>query len=418
MGEYFISAIDNIRSHKMRSMLTMLGIIIGIASIIAISSTIMGTNEQIKQNLVGAGNNTVTVQLSRGDYAVNPEYESIPEAVPVIDDATIASIRAIPEVAGAAVFTVRSLYEGVFHGPDSLSQSSVYGVDNEYFRVYGYRLRAGRTFTARDIKELRNVCILDRAASKDLFQGASPIGQTVLIKKVPFVVIGELAEPSSFAPKVTTLEEYFTYNQSSGGGKLFLPAHCWPEIFGYDEPQSVVARAVATDEMTEAGKQIAKILNGRFTGDAGDVKYRSEDMLKKAKELQELSQSTNRQLLLVASISLLVGGIGVMNIMLVSVTERTGEIGLKKALGATARTVSVQFLTEAGVLTCIGGIIGVLCGVGLAYAISRFSGAPIAISGFIIALSVVFSFAVGLFFGAFPAVKAAKLDPIEALRSL
>ena len=144
--------------------------------------------------------------------------------------------------------------------------------------------------------------------------------------------------------------------------------------------------------------------------------YKSKDLLEQAKKLQELSSATNRQLIWIASISLLVGGIGVMNIMLVSVTERTPEIGLKKALGARKRKISAQFLTEAGVLTCIGGILGVLVGIGLAYMVSRVSGVPIFISWYIVAATVVFSALVGLFFGAVPAVQAARLNPIDALR--
>ena len=167
--------------------------------------------------------------------------------------------------------------------------------------------------------------------------------------------------------------------------------------------------------MTEAGKQTAAILNSTLTG-SGDVQYKSKDLLEQAKKLQELSSATNRQLIWIASISLLVGGIGVMNIMLVSVTERTGEIGLKKALGAPKGRISGQFLTEAGVLTAIGGILGILVGVGLAYVVSRVSGVPIFISWYIVAATVVFSVVVGLFFGAVPAVQAARLNPIDALR--
>ena len=177
-----------------------------------------------------------------------------------------------------------------------------------------------------------------------------------------------------------------------------------------------MVRANNTEAMTGAGKKAAAVLNGRFTKDTGEVKYASDDLLERAKQLQELSSATNRQLIWIASISLLVGGIGVMNIMLVSVTERTREIGLKKALGARRRVISLQFLTEAGVLTCIGGVLGVIVGVALAFIVSKISQVPIFISGYIIVAAVVFSFVVGLFFGAVPAIQASKLNPIEALR--
>ena len=156
-------------------------------------------------------------------------------------------------------------------------------------------------------------------------------------------------------------------------------------------------------------RQIVNAANSKFS-------YRSQDMLEQAQQLQKMSESTNAQLIWIASISLLVGGIGVMNIMLVSVTERTSEIGLKKALGAKKRRIRMQFLTEAAVLTSLGGIIGVISGVVLAQLISRTNGIPVAISVPAIAISVVFSMLIGVIFGLLPAVKAANLNPIEALR--
>ena len=179
---------------------------------------------------------------------------------------------------------------------------------------------------------------------------------------------------------------------------------------------SLALRAESTDAMTDAGRKAEDILNATINKADPEVRYKSEDLLEQAKNLQELSGATNRQLILVAGISLLVGGIGVMNIMLVSVTERTPEIGLKKALGARRRRISAQFLIEAGVLTCLGGILGVLVGIGLAYGISKMSGVPIFISWLIIAATVVFSFVIGMVFGAIPAYRAARLDPIDALR--
>jgi putative ABC transport system permease protein len=148
----------------------------------------------------------------------------------------------------------------------------------------------------------------------------------------------------------------------------------------------------------------------------GQVKYKSEDTLEKAKELQKLANSTKSQLIWIAGISLLVGGIGVMNIMLVSVTERTREIGLKKALGARRKVILGQFLTEASVLTSLGGIIGVGAGIGLAYFIGKLAEVPVAVSGWSIVISVAFSMVIGILFGLIPSIKASRLDPIEALR--
>ena len=415
MSEYLRSALDGIWAHKLRSMLTMLGIIIGIASIIAISSTIMGTNEQIKQNLIGAGNNTVTIKLYQGDYEMQLEYEQVPEGVPILDASILKEIREISEVEDAALFYKRNAWQAVYHGETGLSQGTILGVDENYMDVYGYQLRAGRSFVPEDFSGYRKVALIDKSASDTLFLGQNPIGQTVEIKGEPYIIVGEIAQSAAFTPVINTIDEYYTYMDSSGG-KVLIPIGTWPVIYKYDEPISLVVRARNTEAMTEAGKKAAAILNGRFTKDTGEVKYASDDLLERAKQLQELSSATNRQLIWIASISLLVGGIGVMNIMLVSVTERTREIGLKKALGARRRVISLQFLTEAGVLTCIGGVLGVIVGVALAFIVSKISQVPIFISGYIIVAAVVFSFVVGLFFGAVPAIQASKLNPIEALR--
>ena len=174
-----------------------------------------------------------------------------------------------------------------------------------------------------------------------------------------------------------------------------VPDTVWPTLYQYDEPQNVVVRATSTDDMTKAGEDAAEVLNS---------------------QIQEISNSTNQQLIWIASISLLVGGIGVMNIMLVSVTERTREIGLKKALGARKRRILFQFLTEAAVLTLLGGIIGVAVGIALAYIISGVSAVPVAISGTAIVVAVLFSTLIGVIFGLIPSVKAANMNPIDALR--
>ena len=187
-------------------------------------------------------------------------------------------------------------------------------------------------------------------------------------------------------------------------------------LIQYDEPQNVVVRATSTDDMTKAGEDAAEILNSYLSVSDDSIKYKGEDLLKQATQIQEISNSTNQQLIWIASISLLVGGIGVMNIMLVSVTERTREIGLKKALGARKKRILFQFLTEAAVLTLLGGIIGVAVGIALAYIISGVSAVPVAISGTAIVVAVLFSTLIGVIFGLIPSVKAANMNPIDALR--
>ncbi len=414
MLENIREAFDGIWSHKLRSTLTMLGIIIGIASIIAISSTIMGTNEQIKSNLVGAGNNTVEIRLYQGDYPLETGWQPVPEYVTPLDRSILEPIRELESVEAASFYYQRDAYGTIWYGREGLTQGTIYGVDENYLSVYGYVLRSGRDFLPRDFEQCRKVALIDRSVSDSLFLGKNPVGKTIEISQEPYVVIGEFTQSSTFSPVINSVEDYYTYMDSSGG-QVLVPLETWPTIFSFTEPGCVVVRARSTDDMTAAGRDAAAILNATMT-DSGDAVYKSKDLLEQAKKLQELSSATNRQLILIASISLLVGGIGVMNIMLVSVTERTPEIGLKKALGARRSRISGQFLTEAGVLTCLGGMLGVLVGIGLSFLVSRLSGVPIFISWYIVAATVVFSFVVGLFFGAVPAVQAARLNPIDALR--
>ena len=198
---------------------------------------------------------------------------------------------------------------------------------------------------------------------------------------------------------------------------FYMPDTLWPTAYRFDEPQNVAIKVENTDVMTTVGQKAAEILtDGQIVNAESDFDYRSADMLEQAQQLQSMSESTNTQLIWIASISLLVGGIGVMNIMLVSVTERTAEIGLKKAIGAKKRRIRMQFLTEAAVLTSLGGLLGVGSGIGLAQLLSNMLQIPVSINVTAILIAVVFSTLIGVIFGLLPAVKAANLNPIEALR--
>ncbi len=413
---------QGIWSHKLRSLLTMLGIIIGIAAIIAIVSTIKGTSQQIKENLVGSGNSNVEIKLMQGEWPYASGNDTRPSYVPVVDENIKAEILAVDEVTGVASYRIGSMYDGVNCGDIGLEGVSLIGADPDYLTLAGYTLTAGRLFTDRDYDRYMKFAILDATAASTVTTGESPIGKTIEIKGDPYVVIGVVEQTDTFTPKITSIEDWETYYGDSAGGRIFVPDVDWPMIFGFDEPYNIIVKPRSTDDMTKAGKKTADILNDHFTntnsenqGENG-YKYRSQDLLEKAKQMQEVSESTSRQLIWIASISLIVGGIGVMNIMLVSVTERTREIGLKKALGARKSVILGQFLTEAAVLTSIGGIIGVSGGVGLAYLISNVAGMPVAISGAAIAISVAFSTVIGVVFGFIPSLKAANLSPIDALR--
>ena len=414
--------IENIRlsfqgiwSHKMRSFLTMLGIIIGIASIISIVSTIKGTNEQIKKNLIGSGTNTVQIQLYQGDYQYEMLYNGLPDGIPVRDETTMEKIKSVKNVEDAAFYTSRSDYNNsVYYGNNGISGSQVFGVDNSYFTTNGLVLKSGRTFVDSDFTDCHAAAIIDADTADSLFDGENPIGKTIEISGIPFTVVGVVDEDSKFEPVINSIDEYYTYYSNSSASRIFVPSSMWPALYSFDEPQNVAIRVSNTEAMTDAGKAVAEIMNTNVTN--SEIKYQAQDLLKQAQDLQDLSSSTNSQLIWIASISLLVGGIGVMNIMLVSVTERTREIGLKKAIGAKKSRILWQFLTEAAVLTSLGGIVGVGAGIGLAAIISRVTSAPVAISVPSIIIAVVFSMVIGIIFGLLPSFKAANLNPIDALR--
>lgn len=429
---------EGIWSHKMRSFLTMLGVIIGIASIISIVSTIKGTSEQLKNKVIGSGNNLVTVTLNNGDIEYDPEYNSSPNA-PILTAQQKEKVLKLDDVTNASFYYSRNYADSIYHNNFGLQGGKVYGIDLNYLDTAGYIIQMGRGFVKKDYEDYRKVALLDSNAATGLFETEEPLGKTIEIKGEPYIVVGIIRESQDSQPNIETLSDYYTYSQNSSG-LVLVPDSTWPIIYQYDEPQNAIIKVSNTEAMSTVGKKAEDILNenlnvantldklqgsvseedGEETGTAeitSTIQYKADDLLERAKNLQELSESTNAQLIWIASISLLVGGIGVMNIMLVSVTERTKEIGLKKAIGARKKTILLQFLTEAAVLTSIGGILGVLGGIVMSQVVHRVSGTPTAISVPAIVASVVFSTMIGLIFGFLPSVKAANLNPIDALRS-
>ena len=416
--------IENIRlsfqgiwAHKMRSFLTMLGIIIGIASIISIVSTIKGTNEQIKRNLIGAGNNVVRVQLYQNDTDWVYEVTSygMPQGIPQVDEDTYQEILDMPQVEDAAVYTRRMDYNNsLYYGNEGIDGCEMLGVDNSYFETCQYVVDRGRMFVPADFNEYRPVAIIDNNTAEQLFQGEDPVGKTIEYNSTALVVVGVVEVANRFEPVINSIEDYYTYMGNSTSGKVFIPNAIWPSLFAYDEPQEVAVRCQSTEAMSTVGTQVADLLNENNQNET--IRYRAEDVLQQAQELQELSNATNQQLVWIASISLLVGGIGVMNIMLVSITERTREIGIRKALGASNGAIRTQFIVESVVICLVGGALGILVGFGLGSLGASLIGAPARADLGTVLVAVGFSMGIGVFFGYYPANKAAKLDPIEALR--
>ena len=394
----------------------MLGIIIGIAAIISIVSTIKGTNEEIKNSLIGAGNNAVNIQINQQGYPLTIYSSSdIPFGIPEVTEETKQVIPDLDSVENMTSYKERQSPDSIFYQDKAMSSGCIRGIDTSYFETAGYVIKTGRNFVDEDYTEFRKVLIIDTNAAKALFEDESPIGKTIEIGKQPYTVIGVAAQVNTYEPTITNLTQYDSY-ASSKISYLFMPKTCWPISYSYDEPENVIVKAMSTDDMENAGQSAEKILNATISSSQTSVKYKADNLLEQARNMQKLSAATNNQLIWIASISLLVGGIGVMNIMLVSVTERTSEIGLKKAIGARKNTILGQFLTEAAVLTSMGGILGVAAGIIMAQVISRISGVTVAISVPAAVIAVLFSMLIGIVFGLLPSIKAANLNPIDALR--
>lgn len=415
MRENIGLAFQGIWGHKMRSVLTMLGIIIGIASIITIVSTIQGTNEQIKENLIGAGNNVVTVEPYQNSQRMDFSWSSVPQGIRQITEDTRQELEKISGVEKVSLYYSRSYSQTLFY-QNTQFNGKLYGIDENFLSVYGYQVKSGRGFTQGDFDNCRKVALVDTTAATSLFGGLDPVGKSLEIQNDVYIVTGVVAQSKEFAPVINSMKDYQLYANTSAGS-VYVPSSVWPTVYQFEEPQSVAIKVENTDAMTMAGKEAADILTEKqIVNTESKLDYRSQDMLEQAQQLQKMSQSTNSQLIWIASISLLVGGIGVMNIMLVSVTERTSEIGLKKAIGAKKKRILLQFLTESAVLTSLGGIIGVISGIVLAQLISKMMQIPVSISIPAIGVAVVFSTLIGVIFGMLPAYQAANLNPIEALR--
>lgn len=407
-------SLRGIKTHKLRSFLTMLGVIIGIASIIAIVSIVHGTNAKLEKSLIGSGNNVTTVALSKDGYEYDLSYSSLPDGVPVIGEDTMEEIRALDGVEAASAYRARDGWDEVSYAGVGMGSGRVLGVDGEFFETIQYQFTKGRNFSEEELSKGMKVAVLDRNACEKLFEGEDPVGKAVEIKGEPFVVVGVVKDRNAQDTEYESLSDYYTYAYDSTKTNVYIPSEAWPIIYRFDEPQNVAVRAAETRMMASLGREAADILNMNVS--SSTYAYSSLSSSEDMNDLKTLTNAIQLMLVSIASLSLLVGGIGVMNIMLVSVTERTSEIGLKKALGAKHRTILAQFLTESAVLTSVGGLIGILVGIGLAKIISWVASLEFGISVPWILISVLFSIFIGIVFGAMPASRAAKLSPIDALR--
>lgn len=388
-------SISSILAHKLRSALTMLGIIIGVGSIITVVAIGKGGEAALKSQFAGDGNNTIDINftLDEGDPFGMPLDQAS-----TFTQENLIQLRSIPEV--SHVITTNNAMETLVMEEEKIG-TQIYGITEEYFSVNPANILKGRKLNEGDFSQSNNVVMINEKAAEDFFKNSSAVGQILEIKGQPFQVIGVY--------KVE--KDIFGF----GLPELLLPLSLWPVLYGTDEIQSVTLQATDVSKLEVAGKKGANMLNDTKSPDLKG-KYEVFNL----QEIQDsISKVTNIMTMIIggiASISLFVGGIGVMNIMLVSVTERTREIGIRKALGATRGKILLQFLIEAMTLTLFGGIIGIGLGIGGAYVVSSFAKWPPLVSADVVIGGVLFSMILGIIFGLMPANKAAKLDPIDALR--
>jgi putative ABC transport system permease protein len=397
----FRLALRALSRNKMRSALTMLGIIIGVGAVIAVVSIGQGAQYIVQQGIQAMGTNAVFISAgSNRAGGVRQGYGGVKTLT--MDDLN-AILKEIPLIKEAS--PALSSRQQIVYGNQNWN-TQITGITPNYFEIRTWPVQAGSAFSDDEVDIAANVCVLGTTVEKILFAAENPIGKTVRIGNLPFRVDGVL---ESKGQNVTGQDQ---------DDVIFAPyTTVQRKISGVTWLQFIAASAVSQEASVAAVTPITSLLRERHrirNGDDDDFLIRTQADIA---DLQNQTQSTMTYMLGgIASVSLLVGGIGIMNIMLVSVTERTREIGVRMAVGATEDDVRHQFLVEAVTLSMMGGLIGIILGLVGSALISHLLSWPTLISGKAIIAAVIFSAAVGIFFGYYPAHKAAQLDPIEALR--
>lgn len=383
--EAFLAAVKAIWAHKMRSFLTMLGIIIGIFSVTALISVAQGSTASVTENIESMGSNLLTVMVT--DRRVS------------LDSKDIEKIEALDGV-GAVSPYVQSSYT-IKNGSMSMDSIGTYGVNETYLDIRDYEIDVGRFITESDDVKRQRLAVVGSEVASELYGGANnAVGQKMTIDGTRFTVIG-------------VLQEEGTSMMGSTDEMVLIPFTTAQRMMKNTEIRNIYASAESSDTVTTAQESIESYLYNLSGSEDGYRVFNQSEVLE---SLEGVTSTLTAMLGGIAAISLLVGGIGIMNIMLVSVTERTREIGIQKAIGATRKDILVQFLIEAILVSGVGGLIGL----GLAYMstgpLSNLMGSEVTIQSGIVFISLAFSLIVGVVFGIYPAIRASKLNPIEALR--
>ena len=414
LGEVLRMSLDSLRSHAMRSLLTMLGVVIGVATVVAMASIIQGFNRSVERSISAFGSHVIYVRMFKPGMMMGNFPDSLRHRQAFTPEDAAAIRAQCPDVGHVSVMT---FVEGasVGYGAHLSRGLQLIGADPNIQSVLKYDPAVGRFFTEEEVQRRAQVMVIGKDIREGLFpEGGSAVGRIVHLNGKPFRVIGEIE------PKVRSLfgnpDELITIPYTTLD-KYFAPPNDAPFYVPKRGRCYINAVPVAPDRSAAAVDQIREVLRvrrGLRFGQPDDFAVLTEESL--AELYNQLTGATYAVMLLISSIALLVGGIGVMNIMLVAVTERTREIGIRKALGARRATILLQFLTEAAMLTGLGGLVGIGLGAGLGQLVRAVTPLPAYTPLWAVLLAFGFSVAVGLFFGFQPAVRASNLDPVESMR--
>jgi putative ABC transport system permease protein len=424
LAEIVVMSIDTLRTSKMRSALTVLGVVIGITSIVGMTSLIRGFDESLRDSIRQLGPNTIIVQKWGAlSFASGKSFLEVARRPNLTMEDAQAIERGCPSVALVDVWlgAVGQSRSRIYYGHERTRQVGILGATENWSAVNFAKLEAGRAFIAADTDHRRPVVILGNSPWKALFPNIDPIGKIVRIGSAQFTVIGVLGPrpaPGGFGGADDfALIPYGSHEKLFGkvlkGSAKVSAGSFNPAVFR-TAMIAVVPREGAREAAMQEVEAVLRIRHNLKLDSANDFDLATQDAVLQVWD--QISQATFLALVVISSIALMVGGIGVMAIMMISVTERTREIGVRKALGARRREILWQFLIEAVFLTSMGGLLGILFGSGIGLGVHWLSGFPVSLPWWSFALGIGFSASVGIFFGLFPAFKASRLDPIEALR--
>ena len=403
ISNLFKIALRAIAANKLRSFLTMLGIIIGVASVIAMMAIGQGSKKSIQANISEMGSNMIMIRPGQDKGPGGAQQDASDMQTMKLKD--YEALKEQSKYLAAISPSVNA--SGQFINGNNNTPSTIYGISPDYLEIRQLKLEDGEMFTDEDIKTSAKVCVIGKTVADNLFtNGEDPVGRVIRYNKIPFRIVGVLKSKG-----------YNSFGMDQDDMVLAPYTTVMKRILSVTYLQGINASAITEDMTDLAIEDITSILR-----ESHKLKGADEDnfTIRSQQEMAEMMNSTSDTmtilLLVVACISLVVGGIGIMNIMYVSVTERTKEIGLRMSVGARGIDILNQFLIESVLLSVTGGLIGVVCGIGAAVGINVFAHWPIQIQAWSVLLSFAVCSATGIFFGWYPAKKAASLDPIEAIR--